>query len=127
MVLGAGLDPTALHWSHFHVAEIEGEIVGVGQIRPKACELGSLVVKESWRGQGIGGQLIRSLLATQDSPVYLECRASLAPYYAQFGFEEIDWREAPVPLRFKAGAGHLMSKLFNVKLAVMRHPQDKTP
>ena len=46
MVRAEQLDPTALHWSHFKVAEQDGQIIGIGQIRPypRCRELGSLIV-----------------------------------------------------------------------------------
>lgn len=119
MVRGAHLDPTGLHWSHFVVAERDGEIVGVGQIRPfrRGPELGSLVVRDDLRGQGIGGLLIRALLDGQSGVVYLECGRQMVPYYERFGFEEIRWQDAPMPLRLKAGLGNLV---FGGRIAMMR-------
>ncbi len=121
MVRAAHLDPTALHWSHFVVAERAGEVVGVGQVRPyPACrELGSLVVRDDLRGQGIGGLIVRALLEREAGEVWLECRADLAPYYARFGFEGIRWQTAPMPLRLKAGLGSVLGRPFGVRLAVM--------
>ncbi len=121
MVRAAGLDPTALHWSHFYMAERGGEVVGIGQVRPapRCRELGSLVVRKDLRGQGIGGQIIEAILASEPGDVYLECRARLASYYARFGFEEIPWQQAPMPLKLKAGTGHLIGGLFGFKGAVM--------
>ena len=121
MIINATLDPTSLHWSHFLIAEEDGQVVGIGQIRPAAPELGSLVVLPEHRGRGIGGLLIRELLARypDDGPVYLECASNMVPYYERFGFYEIQWHQAPFPLKLKAGLGKLLGPLFGVRMAVM--------
>jgi amino-acid N-acetyltransferase len=122
MVREEHLDPTALHWSHFLVAEQAGEIVGIGQIRPyPGCrELGSLVVKPAYRGQHVGATLIKGLLANEAGDVYLECRSHNEGYYARFGFQTISWWQAPMPLKLKAGLGHYVGKLFGIKLLAMK-------
>lgn len=122
MVSEARLDPTALHWSHFRVAEKNGEIIGIGQIRPypKCRELGSLVVKLAYRGQYIGEQLVTALLADEQGDVYLECRSHNEGYYARFGFQTIPWRQTPMPLKLKAGIGHYVGKLIGFKLVTMK-------
>ncbi|MEL7233813.1 MAG: GNAT family N-acetyltransferase [Chloroflexota bacterium] len=124
IVLGAGLDPTDLHWSHFLIAEHDGQIAGVGQIRPAARELGSLVVLPAYRGQGVGGLLIEALVARTDGDVYLECNATLAPYYARYGFIEIEPAQAPLALRRKAVLGARLAMWFGMRLAVMKRPAD---
>ncbi len=121
MVRAAHLDPTALRWPQFVVAERAGEVVGIGQVRPYRAgrELGSLVVRDDLRGQGIGGLIVRALLAREAGDVWLECRSDLTPYYERFGFGEVPWQRAPMPLRLKAGMGSLLGPLFGVRLAVM--------
>ena len=91
MVRKAHLDPTDVHWPHFLVAEQEGVVVGIGQVRHyRDCrELGSLVVRDDRRGQGIGGQIIEALLARHHGEVFLECRTVMVPYYRHFGFEQL--------------------------------------
>jgi amino-acid N-acetyltransferase len=130
LVHAAGLDRSALHWSHFVLAELPGEqradhrIVGIGQIRPyRNCpELGSLVVRKPYRDLGIGGQIIRALQRSHPPPLYLECRGNMVPYYERFGFGEIVWHTAPTPLSLKAGAGTLLRRLglMRARVAVMR-------
>lgn len=121
MVHGAGLDRTSLHWQNFLVAEHGGEVVGIGQVRPAAPELGSLVTREDWRGRGVGRRMIEALLAREPGDVYLECNAVMVPYYLQFGFERISWRQAPMPLKLKSMLGSLLGRLFGFDLAVMVH------
>lgn len=122
MVGAEHLDPTSLKWQNFLVAVLEGQVVGIGQIRPypNCPELGSLVVHRDFQGQGIGGMLIEALLARESSVVYLECRRPLESYYRQFGFEEIPWWRAPMPLKLKSGLGNILGRLFGVRIAVMR-------
>jgi hypothetical protein len=79
-----------------------------------------MVVRKHLRGQGIGGLIIRALLAHHPPPVYLECRSNMAPYYARFGFREIPWQQAPMPLRLKAGAANVIGRLFGLRISVMR-------
>jgi N-acetylglutamate synthase-like GNAT family acetyltransferase len=124
MVQGACLDPTGLHWSHFVVAENDGKVIGIGQLRPypKGPELGSLVVRKAYRSRGIGGQIIERLLASQPGDVYLECQSDLAFYYSRFGFEEIRWQGSPLYLKIKAGLiGNFVGKLLGFRLAVMKY------
>ncbi len=124
MIWDIGLDPSALHWSHFVVAELGGKIVSIGQIRPyRNCpELGSIATLPDQRGKGYAAQIIRRLLADWDQAgtVYLECREHMMPYYREFGFEKIPWWQAPMPLKFKAGMGALLGGLFRVRIAVMK-------
>ncbi len=122
MVSEAHLDPTALHWSHFRVAEKGNAIIGIGQIRPypKCRELGSLVVKAPYRGQHIGERLVEALLADEKGDVYLECRDHNEGYYARFGFQTVPWWQTPMPLKLKAGIGSNLGGLFGIKLLTMK-------
>lgn len=122
MVRAEGLDPSALHWSHFVMAECDGEIAGIGQMRPypKCRELGSLVVKAAYRQQGVGAVIVNALLEQETGDVYLECEGSKEAYYRRFGFERIAWWRAPMPLKLKAGAGQIVGPLFGFRVVTMR-------
>jgi N-acetylglutamate synthase-like GNAT family acetyltransferase len=122
LVRGEGLDPTALHWSHFLIAEDGGQTVGIGQIRPypNCRELGSLVVVDSHREQGIGGLLIEALLKDEAGPVYLECLAFREAYYSKFGFRRVPWWQTPMPLKLKAGVGGTLGRLFGYRVIAMK-------
>ncbi|MBI5668823.1 MAG: GNAT family N-acetyltransferase [Chloroflexi bacterium] len=122
MVKAEELDPTGLHWSHFLIAENGGEIVGIGQVRPypKCRELGSLVVKEPYRRQGVGARIIHALLERETGDVYLECLDHNAAYYARFGFERVPWWRTPMPLKLKAGVMGRILRLFGYRLITMR-------
>lgn len=122
MVRDEDLDPTALHWSHFLIAEAEGKIAGIGQVRPypKCRELGSLVVKEAYRQQGVGALIVNALLERETGDVYLECESQNERYYTRFGFEPIPWWRAPLPLKLKAGLGQIFGRLYGFRVVTMR-------
>jgi N-acetylglutamate synthase-like GNAT family acetyltransferase len=122
MVRAEGLDPTALHWSHFLIAEEAGQTVGIGQIRPypNCRELGSLVVLESHRGQGVGVLLIEALLKDEPGPVYLECLAFRETYYGKFSFVRLPWWKTPLPLKLKAMFGAVFGRLLGYQVITMR-------
>jgi len=124
----AGLDPTSLGWSHFVIAEMDGQVVGLGQIRPyPGCpELGSIFTRPEYQGRGIAAAVIRRLVDDWPlpGPIYLECEGHNVTYYHRFGFKEIPWQQAPMPLRLKAGVGAFIARIFGFKMAVMRLDRD---
>lgn len=98
IVRRAGINPLGLPWQRFVLAEVDGRIVGTGQIKPhkdESRELASLAVVPAFQGQGIGGDIIRHLLAAEQGPVYLMCAGRLGGYYARFGFRVIEPAEMP--------------------------------
>lgn len=122
MVRGAGLDPTSLHWENFLVAENGGRVIGVGQVKPyrSGRELGSLVVLKPYRGQGVGGRIIRALIEREQGELFLFCRDRLESYYARFGFRRAGWRELRGALRAKYAFAQLFRVFFGVRVIVMR-------
>ncbi len=91
IVRRASLGPFGLHWSNFLIAESDGEIIGVGQVkshRDGSRELASLAVVPTYQGQGIGSALVRALLHREEGVVFLFCRIGLRGFYRQFGFAE---------------------------------------
>ncbi|MBL8160646.1 MAG: GNAT family N-acetyltransferase [Anaerolineae bacterium] len=124
MVRDEQLDPTNLNWPQFVVAEHDGQIVGIGQVRPypKCRELGSIVVKAEYRKKGVGALIINTLLANETGVVYLESEAHNERYYARFGFERIPFWRAPMPLKAKAGMIKMMGLFMGFRMVVMRRP-----
>jgi amino-acid N-acetyltransferase len=126
MVSAEQLDPSALHWSHFVIAENDGQVVGIGQVRPHphGRELGSLIVKEGFREQGVGTLIVNALLEKEKGDVYLECDSRNEPYYSRFGFVRIPWYRAPYPLNLKAGTAKIIvGFMYKLELIVMKRPQ----
>lgn len=122
MVREAQLGPFNLHWSNFVVAEIGGEIVAIGQVRPypNAPEVGSIITLPRWRKQGIAARIIERLIADHPGTLYLKCRKRMTTYYERFGFREIAWQDAPQPLRTQMRIGTFLGKLFGFEGAVMK-------
>jgi amino-acid N-acetyltransferase len=120
MVSKEHLDPTSLKWQHFLVAERDGQIVGIGQVKayPDCQELGSLVVLPQYRGQDIAADLIHALEARARRPLYLTCRDTLQPYYERFGYQRIPIMHAPRSILWKLLISRLFL-LFGVRIVLM--------
>lgn len=122
MIARAHLDPSSLKWRNFLLAEIDGRVIGCGQVKPypDCRELGSLVVQPPFRGQGIAAALIRALLERETGEVYLMGRDVMATYYAKFGFEEIAPHDAPPTIRRKLRFTGLFQVLLGIRIVAMR-------
>lgn len=121
MIKQEDLDPTLLDWPQFLIAEKNGEVLGIGQVRPypKCRELGSLAVKKEYRGTGVGEMLVKALLANETGDVYLECEVHNVTYYNRFGFVKIPWWQAPPPLRYKVFLVGAIGMVRGYKMAAM--------
>ena len=121
MVIAERLDPSSLNWQHFLIAEVEGEVAGIGQIKeyPGCQELGSLIVKEAYRKQGIGEALINALETKAGRPLYLLCDDYMEAYYQRFHYHSITWLAAPWFLKLKL-AIFFPLRLFNIRVLVMQ-------
>lgn len=120
MVRGAGLDPTKIIWQNFIVAEVDGHIAGIGQIRHhRGCnELGSMVTLKSYRGQGIARAIIAELEKEAGYPLYLFCPAHRRTFYEQFGFRVAASRDIPSGLRVKYTLVQA-ARLFRIRILTM--------
>ncbi len=130
MIRAERLDPFNVHWENFLVAEANGHIIGIGQVKPYpgARELGSLVVTADQRQTGVGGAIIKALIARERTrsaePLYLFCLAFREPYYAKFGFRRVTGRELPPSLKTKFRLGSIVTRLIRQPLVAMRRPAD---
>lgn len=98
IVWRARINPFDLAWQRFLVAEENGKLIGVGQIKPHADgsrELASIAVTLSHQHKGVASMLILALLANEQGLVYLTCRAPLELFYARFGFRRATELELP--------------------------------
>lgn len=123
LVRSESLDPTQLRWQQFLVIDCDDAVVACGQLRQfrGAQELGSLVVAPEWRGRGFAGMLVEQLIQKATQPLYLECPASMADFYAGYGFTRIAWRDIPWVLKVKFGLSAIASAMFNWSLVIMHY------
>ena len=121
IISAAHLDPTNLHWPNFVVAEWDGQLAGIAQIKPHTdCrEFGSLVVLPAYRKRGIAAQLIEHCLANESKNIYLLCRDNMESFYMRWGFQRIPCAEAPPTLRIKLAAATVM-RVIGIRIISMR-------
>jgi N-acetylglutamate synthase-like GNAT family acetyltransferase len=123
----ARLNPMALHWQRFLLAESEGQIIGTVQVKPHGDgtrELASLAVIPEWQGQGVGTALMQAALARETGPLYLTCASPLEGYYTRFGFRPLASAELTPYFRRLArlvGVLTALARLFggDARLSVM--------
>ena len=128
LIKEANLNRMSLNWPHFVVAEQDGAIVGVGQIKAHgdgSRELASLAVVPERQGQGVGSALIEALLAREPGAVlHLTCRRQLQGYYERFGFRRLEPAEFPPYFRRMTPIINLVARFFGTQILVMRREAD---
>lgn len=102
----------------FMVAEDGGQVIGIGQIkrhRDGTPELASLVVAADRRGEGIGGAIVRTLVARHQEdhggPLYLFCLAELESFYERLGFRSVMRQRLPRLLALIHALGNGLGRL----------------
>ncbi|MCX6344976.1 MAG: GNAT family N-acetyltransferase [Armatimonadetes bacterium] len=89
--------------NQFILAKNGDRLIGCIRIKEldKDClELASLVVMPEYRKQGIGSQLVKTILSKEGRrPIYLLCSAQQQGFYEQNGFELIDTGVLPTILK----------------------------
>jgi N-acetylglutamate synthase-like GNAT family acetyltransferase len=94
----AKLNPRNLNWERFLVAEENGQVVGIRQVKlyPDGTrEVASGFVLPEYRRQGISARLMEELLARETGPLYTMVNEKRAPYYEQFGFQRAAVSQLP--------------------------------
>jgi N-acetylglutamate synthase-like GNAT family acetyltransferase len=124
LIKEANLNRMSLNWPNFVLAEEDGAIVGVGQVkthRDGSRELASIAVVPARQGQGIGSVLIKTLLARESGVVlYLTCRRELEAYYERFGFRTLVASEYPPYFKRMIPLVNTVARLFGTRILVMR-------
>jgi N-acetylglutamate synthase-like GNAT family acetyltransferase len=113
----AKLNPRNLHWERFLVAEESGQIVGIRQVKVHVGgtrEVGSGFVLAEYRRQGISARLMNEILSREKSTLYLMCRDKRAPYYEQFGFQQVNTNSLPPDFRKEYRIGRMITSLFSM-------------
>ena len=113
-----------LRWPNFMVAEEDGEMVGMGQVKSHgdgSRELASIAVVPSRQGEGIGIAIIEALLARESGFVlHLSCRRELEGYYERFGFKRLEPAMYPPYFRRTTLLVSRITPIFGIHLLVMR-------
>jgi len=113
-----------LQWPNFLVAEEDGEMVGMGQVKSHgdgSRELASIAVVPKKQGEGVGTTVIKALLAREAGVVlHLSCRRELEGYYERFGFRRVEPAAYPQYFRRTTWMANLITRFFGVHLIVMR-------
>jgi N-acetylglutamate synthase-like GNAT family acetyltransferase len=89
IVRSSNINPFGLRWTRFLVAEDQGRIVGIGQVKQHADgsrELASIAVIPEYRHKGVATAVVNALLARESGVLYLTCRRQMEPFYNRFGF-----------------------------------------
>lgn len=102
LVRSAAVNPRDIRWDRFLVAEKDGHVIGVQQIRVHrdgTREVASRVVLPQFQRRGISTELMRASLARESGPLYVQCSKMWASYYERFGFRRVNPSELPLDLR----------------------------
>lgn len=113
----AKLNPRNLHWQNFLVAEEDGKIVGIRQVKVHARgtrEAASGFVLPEYRRQGISARLMKELLARETGPVYTMVSDKRTQYYEQFGFRRVPSRQLPPDFRKEYRLGRIVTTLMSL-------------
>jgi N-acetylglutamate synthase-like GNAT family acetyltransferase len=124
LIRQANLNRMSLHWQNFVVAEQDGAIVGIGQVKTHgdgSRELASMVVVPERRGQGVGSALMERLIAQHpDVVLHLTCRRALGGYYERFGFRRLASSDYTPYFRRLIPIANLVARFFGTQILVMR-------
>ena len=113
----AKLNPRNLHWQNFLVAEENGQMVGIRQIKVYSDgtrEVASGFVLPEYRRQGISAQLMKALLARETGPLYTMVNEKRSPYYEQFGFRRVEGSQLPADFRKEYRIGRIVTTLMSL-------------
>ena len=113
----AKLNPRNLKWQNFLVAEENGQIVGIRQVKvyeQGTREVASGFVLPEYRRQGISARLMEALLAREMGPLYTMVNEKRAPYYEPFGFRRVDVGQLPSDFRKEYRIGRIVTTLMSL-------------
>ena len=113
----AKLNPRNLHWEHFLVAEENGQLIGVRQVKiyeQGTREVASGFVLPEYRRQGISANLMNELLARESGPLYTMVSDKRTRYYEQFGFRPVAVDQLPADFRKEYRIGRIVTTLISL-------------
>ena len=113
----AKINPRNLHWEHFLIAEENGKIVGIRQVKihkQGTREVASGFVLPEYRRQGISALLMNAILEREKGPIFLMCRDKRTYYYEPFGFRQLKVNELPADFRKEYRIGRIVTSLLSM-------------
>lgn len=117
LIREARLNPRHLRWRNFHVAEIDGAIVGVRQVKQHAGgtrEVASGYVVPAFRRQGISRELLEAAIARESGDLFLMCDQVWCAYYAESGFRIVSSGDLPPDFRREFRIGRVVTGVLTV-------------
>ena len=113
----AKINPRNIHWQNFLVAEENGSVVGIRQVKVHSHgtrEIASGFVLPEYRRRGISARLMNELLARETGPLYTMVSQKRVSYYEQFGFRLVDVDELPSDFGKEYRIGRIVTTLMSV-------------
>jgi len=113
----AKINPRNIHWENFLVAEENGKIIGIRQVKVHAGgtrEVASGFVLPEYQRQGISARLMNELLSREAGTLYLMCRDKRAAYYEQFGFQRVAVGPLPPDFRKEYWIGRTITSMVSI-------------
>jgi len=113
----AKINPRNLHWENFLVAEENGQVIGIRQVKvhPQGTrEIASGFVLPEYRRRGISARLMEELFARETGTLYTMIDEKWAPYYEQFGFQRVAMNQLPSDFRKEYRVGKVITSLISL-------------
>lgn len=117
LIRQARLNQRNLNWQNFLVAESEGQVVGLRQVKTHkegTREVASGYVLPDYRHQGISARLMEEVLSREKEELFLMCDRKWADYYRRFGFEEVEKEGLPADFGREYRTGRLITTLLSL-------------
>lgn len=113
----ANLNPRNLDWRHFLVAEEDGQIVGIRQVKVHSQgtrEVASGFVLPEYRRRGVSARLMNEILTRESGPLYTMVNEKWTPYYERFGFQRVDVDQLPADFKKEYWIGRIVTSLISI-------------
>lgn len=113
----ARINPRNLHWQNFLIAEENGQIIGIRQVKIHAQgsrEVASGFVLPEYRRQGISAMLMNEILRRESGTLYLMCNKKRKKYYEQFGFRDVKLIDLPRDFYTEYLIGKVITTLISI-------------
>ena len=113
----ARINQRNLNWEHFLVAEQDGSVVGIRQVKVHAQgtrEVASGYVPPQHRNKGISALLMQEILKREKGVLYLMCNKKWSTYYEGFGFKVLSPTSLPSDLAREYWIGKLITSVLSI-------------